>query len=97
MGRSHLRIGRCATAFPGFGRLHLQRIVEAIEIIEKPNRTKKLDDLAFGIETPEFGELFLGHRVRVAGYRLSQPQSCLFSGRKVLAIRPLSQICKLVV
>ena len=77
---SHLGRRRCATALPGFGRFHLQRIVEAIEIIEKPNRTKKLDNLAFRIEIAQFGELFVGHRVRIARYCLSQAQSGFLSG-----------------
>ena len=69
---------RSAAAFAGFGRLHLQRIVEAVEVVEQPDRAEQLDDFAFGVEAAQLGELLVGDRVSVAGDGFSQAQALPF-------------------
>src|SRR6516165_7684173 len=80
---------RFATAFTGLGRLHAQRIVEAVEVIEEADRAEQLDDLAFRVVGAEFGELLVSDGVGVAGYSLSQAQGGLFGGREVIAELPV--------
>src|ERR1700723_3526842 len=66
-GKSGLRGSRFsrrtrAATFAWPGRLHLQRVVKAIEIVEKSNRTQQLNNLTFRIEPAEFGKLFVAQR-----------------------------------
>ena len=37
--------GCCAAAFAGFGGLHLERVVEAVEVVEEADGAEQFDDL----------------------------------------------------
>jgi len=56
-----------------FRRLHLQRIIEAIEIIKQPNRRQQFHDLAFIKMLAQLGPKLVVHGVRVAGHPFCQP------------------------
>ena len=86
-----------ATALAGLGRLHLQRIVEAVEIVEEADGAEQFDDLALGIEAAQLGELLVADGVGVARDGLGEAQRGLFGRGEVVALGPVGQVSELVV
>jgi hypothetical protein len=86
-----------AAAFAGFGRLHLQRVVEAVEVVEEADGAEQFDDLAFGVEAAQLGKLLVADGVGVAGDGFGQAQGGFFGGGEVVALRPVGEVGELVV
>ena len=89
--------GRGAAAFAGFGWLHLEGVVEAVEVVEEADGAEQLDDFAFGVEAAQLGELLVGDGVGVAGDGFGETQGSLFGRGEVIALGPIGKVRKLVV
>src|SRR5450631_1292686 len=88
--------GRRATTFAGLRRLHLERIVEAVEVIEETNCAEQLNNFAFRIKTPQLGELFVAYCMGVTCHGFGQAQRSLFSQGEIVAPRPFGEVSELV-
>jgi hypothetical protein len=89
---------RCARGQdPLFRRLHRQRIIKAIEIIEQPDCGQQLDNLAFVKVLAQFIKELVIDGVRVAGHALGHPQRGFFFFREVGAFFKVGQIVDLVI
>jgi len=78
-------------------RFHPQRVVEAIEVIEQPNRRQQLDDLAFVVMLPQLGPELIVDFVGIASDSLGELQRSLFGLTEVRAIAKISQLLDLLV
>ena len=76
---------------------HLQRIIEAIEIVKQPNCCQQLYDFAFIKVLAKFIPELVVYGVGVAGNALSQPQSDFFFRGKICALFEVSQAVDLIV
>jgi len=61
-----------------FSRLHPQRVIKPVEVIEHPDGSRELYDLAVVEVAAEFGPEFVVHRVGVVGHALGQAQRGFF-------------------
>jgi hypothetical protein len=73
-GKASREFFRCGR----LGRLHLQQIIEAIEIIEKTHGSHDLDNFSFRVEAPELGHFGIGIFQTVDGHDLCEMDSRLF-------------------
>jgi hypothetical protein len=77
--------------------LHFQRVVKAIEIVEQPDRSQQLDNLAFIKVLAQLGKKLIVDGVGVAGNSLRQAQRGFFFFREVRALLEVGQIVDLIV
>ena len=54
------------------GGLHLQEIIEAVEVIKEADGAEELDDFALGVEATEAGHVLVAVLVRVEGHGLGE-------------------------
>ena len=81
-----------ASALAGLGGLHLQCVVEPVEVVEETDSAKKLDDFALRIETEKFGKLLVRDVVRIAGDGLGEVKGGFFGGSEIGAIGPFGEM-----
>jgi len=77
--------------------LHLQRIIEAIEIIEESNRGQQLHHFTFIKVLAHFIPELIVHGVSIAGNALRQAQCYFFFFREITALLKICQAVDLVV
>src|ERR1700761_4658747 len=77
--------------------LHLQRIIEAIEIIEESNRGKKLHHFTFIKVLANLIPELISHGVSIAGNAPRQAQCYFFFFREITALLKICQAVDLVV
>src|SRR5579875_3300251 len=97
LGGGQLLLAGATAALAGLGWLHAQRVIKAVEVVEQADGAEQFHDLALGVILAQFGELRVGHRVRIARYCFGQPQSGFFGRRKIAALPPVGQVRKLLV
>src|SRR3984885_9249373 len=86
-----------AAAFAGFGRLHLERVVESVEVIEETDGAEEFDDFALGVEAAQVGELFASDGVGVARDGFGEAEGSFFGGSEIGAARPIGEVSELIV
>ena len=79
------------------GWLHLQCIIEAIEIVKQANRGQQFNHLSFIKMLAEFIPKLIVHSVGIARHALRQPQRSFFFGGKVRALFKVGKIVDLIV
>src|SRR5260370_38326226 len=84
-------------AFAGLGGLHLERVVETVEVVEQPDGAEQFNDFALGIKAAQLRKLFVGNSVGVTSHSFGQAEGGLFGGCKVLALLPRGQVFELIV
>jgi len=87
---------RCA-ALARFGRLHFERVVEAVEVVEEADGAEQLDDLALGVEAAQLGKLLVGYGVSIARDGFGEAQRSLFGRGEVVAAGPVGEVRELIV
>lgn len=83
-------------AFAGFGRLHLEGVVEAVEVVEETDGGHELDDLALVVEIAEPVDEFVGDVIGVEGHLLGERERGLLGMREVVAELIVGEIVELV-
>jgi hypothetical protein len=90
-------IANCYLLIALFRWLHLQRIIKAVEIVEQPDRSQQLDNLAFIKVFAQLGKKLIVDGVRVAGNAFRQAQRGFLFFREVCTLFEVGQIVDLVV
>ena len=88
---------RSTATFAGFGGLHLESVVETVEVVKQADCAEQLNDFTFRVKAAELGELLVTNGVSVARDRFSEAERCLFSWREVCAAGPFGKVGELVV
>ena len=78
------------------GGLHLERIVEAVEVVEQSDGGGKLDDFAFVEVLAKTGPEFVVDAVGVEGFALGQFQGGFFTRVEIGAGAEVGEVCNLL-
>lgn len=62
----------------GLGGLHLERVIEPVEVVEEADGGHELDDFAFGVEAAEADKVVVGVVEGVEGHALGEVEGDLF-------------------
>lgn len=73
------------------GDVHVQGVVEPVEVVEEPRDGRKLHDLRVPEVRPELGHQGVVHAAGVAGHPLGQIQGGLLAGGELAGLDPAGQ------
>src|SRR5208283_3101275 len=96
-GNAAVELAVRMTAGSLLGRLHPQRVVKTVEVIEQSDGRQQFNDLAFVIVTAQFSPKVIIHFVRVASNTLSQFERGFFGLSEIGTIAKVGQVLELVV
>jgi len=78
------------------GRLHLQRVIEAVEVVEQPDGGTELDNLALIKISPQFVEKPVVHLIGIKRQTVGKPQCSLVRWREVCTLLKIGEVLNLV-